>query len=299
MRRALCYTLMQIADMTIEPVVLVKKEIYCPRDSGCGNFWFLVLIGMFIMCFGGGEVRANSSNAGILVSNSKAWLGNWYREDSTQFSQGQISIQPASKGRVHFSILVFDGAQNGEVEGIARLRPNLLIWHSPMVAAQFTFLLRDNKLTVSTNGEANYYAGYGVSFDGVYSRQQFVTPDHPLTELGIFKSDSEEDGFQTLVGPVYDLFVSSMQIIHEESDAQTHDCWYTGFVRGFASDRAAIIEIHTNGRISAAVMDESSATIRYFCNCNDKPDRIPKAIGEWIDEHSWQDHIKIIIKRKP
>ena len=224
----------------------------------------------------------------------RVWLeGRWGGEDDSQNNGYLLEIVDQSKNSFRFNISSNISAHTCDVDGIAILQKhNNAVFNKESdnihESCQISFkLINKNplKYKVSSSG-CSTYCGMSAFFDNTYSKKdEYFITSGIIDEINI-------SNFYKTVGPNYNLFLSSMELIYEEEnldfgEAQVH----SGGVRGIFTFTEGIIMQNANGDIWAAVLDEDpddkdKIAVKYFSNRADYVTKLPKTIEKWRSRFS-------------
>ncbi len=221
------------------------------------------------------KVLKSTTSEGII------WEGEWKRLYSGQFEPANVSISHVTDDGFTFEIIATNGANTGEISGIALTIENEATFKEEDCI--LTFEIENEILRINASG-CMYYGGIGVDFSGIYKNEsRFQTITHSLTRSGIFTKKSQEEQFVELVGRDYELFISSMHLIFEGDDLDNFKAnVFYGAIRGLFTISEAIIMYTKTGDFWAAAIDGNS--VKYYTTNNFYSHIIPKSINKWREK---------------
>ncbi|MBN2345890.1 MAG: hypothetical protein JXO51_05825 [Candidatus Aminicenantes bacterium] len=205
------------------------------------------------------------------------WAGHWTRVGSTFQDHSKLVISDVSAKSFKFELNVQSGGHVDEFSGTASVTGNRAVFQDADRDCTLIFVLEDKTLALKTEGDC--LLAMGCTIEGAY-RPDVASDEPTLWQRGVFESEAQEDTFLQLVGEEASMFEFSMQLIAEEEDLDGFSARVrTGFVRGLAATMTAIVMIHPEGKIWAAVRDNDE--VRYFTNDPPCLRKLPKTIERW------------------
>jgi hypothetical protein len=210
------------------------------------------------------------------------WKGTWSRNEWQHGAT--LEIRSMGPQRFHFSLVALNGANTGDLEGVATVDGNRAIYtdpHNKECVLEFLFK-NDHVLEVAQSSD-NCSAGSGVTYPGIYENTLFKSPETKsptLVELGILKTPAQEKIFRELVGDYYDTFLNSTQLVTEGTDLDKLKAKvFTSAVRGLFSFMENIIMYNKSNEFWAAVIVDEE--VFYFTNSKKFEKELPQTIEKW------------------
>jgi len=261
-------------------------------------FYTLMLLIFFLICTG--NISAQKKNR---------WNGEW--NITSRYTPSTLRIKPFSGNRFAFKVEAMNGANMGEVSGIAAIRGNKAYFDdrkstkkdADKYGCLLTFTIKGGSITVRQNQKCSSYAGLGVFFEGDYLRGKPRKFTEDFVELGVFPNIQLDRKFKLLTGKDYETFLDAFHQIYPDEDLDGLKAKvFSACVRGICPWHAGIIIFTTQGKFWAAVMNvdkDVKPTVRYYTNVRAWTDKLPKTIEKWIDEkRENNDELTIAFKSK-
>ncbi len=246
-----------------------------------------ILIYAFIgLCFGYfGAVES-------LAQKGYVWSGVW--NVPSRFTPSTLTINPVSATSFRFKIEAMNGANMGEVSGIAKITGNRAFFNDRVsnknadarYGCSLTFRHKGSFIDVDMTDECFNYAGNGVFFSNKYYKGKRKVAENDFVYLEVFPDMTLDGKFKALVGSDYDKFLDSFhQIIPEDDLDELGAKVFSACVRGICPYTAGIIMYDTKGNIWAAVLDDGANEnifANYYTNAPGWTGKMPKTIDKWI-----------------
>jgi hypothetical protein len=242
-------------------------------------------IGLFFGVFGASEIQAQ---------RGFVWSGVW--NVPSRFTPSTLTIKTVSATSFRFKIEAMNGANMGEVSGVAKIAGNKAFFDDRVsnkkaedkYGCKLTFRHKGAYIDVDMTDECFSYAGSGVYFSNKYYKGRPKVAENDFVYLEVFPDMALDRKFKALVGKDYERFLNSFHQIYPEDDldglgAKT----FSACVRGICPFTAGIIMYDAKGNIWAAVLDDSAEDkifAYYYTNAPDWTDKMPKTIDKWITE---------------
>lgn len=205
------------------------------------------------------------------------WEGEWVRNQHSE--PGYLNIYNKTGNQFSFELEVSNGARTGSIEETATIEEKYAKFETNQ-GCKGIFTLKEEKITVETNESCSYYAGMGVVFEGTYEFGLTKITQPNLLELGIFKTETQHNEFEQLVGNSYEAFATSSQEIQQIEDLDNFNAIvYANGVPGLYTFMETII-MYNEEYIWAAYIDED-LFVRFFTNDNRFRKQLPKTIENW------------------
>ena len=247
----------------------------------------LLVLGIIIHVFGTNKISEIKETPVITAeASNSSWGGLWYRADSDKNERAVLAISNITASDFHFRVLANYGFNVGEiVDAVAIINQNSASFKLPPLApgelpCDGIFIFTYEAITFRTSN-CSGYGGFGVSFDGTYTRETAATKVLTLYEIGVFKQQEQDKVFRNVVGQDYQLFVDTFDLfsMHEKQG----EVVITGGLRGDFLFRQGIIIYRNDGSMMAAVLNNN--TIKYFSNNPDYETELPESIEIWRQKH--------------
>jgi hypothetical protein len=245
------------------------------------------------------------------VSGQKkyVWNGEW--NVTSRYTPSTLTIKQVSGNRFSFKVEAMNGANMGEVKGVASIKGNKAYFDdrkstkkdSEKNGCILTFTNKGSKITINQNEKCSYYAGSGVGFEGDYLKGKPRKYNEDFVERGVFPNINLDRKFKLLTGKDYETFIEAFNQVYPEDDIDgLKTTVFSGCVRGICPWHAGIIMFDEKGSFWAAVMNvdkDVKPTVRYYSNVSGWTDKLPKTIENWIeDKRKNNDDLTIAYKSK-
>ena len=270
---------------------------------------FLVAFAVFTWVFNQENISAQT---GIISQTAKknTWNGVW--KVPSRFTGSVLTIKKQTTTKFNFVIEAFNGANLGEITGIAEIKGNKAYFddresigkNAEKYGCRLTFTLKKSFINLDQTSECSAYAGNAVYFIGeFYKGSQNILPDDFVSN-DVFPNHALDRKFKSLVGSDYETFLNAFHLIFQDDDnADDFDAKViSACVRGICPYNAAIIVFDTKGNLWAAVLtaeDEEKTTVNYYSNVADWTDKLPKTIENWVGKKmELNNNLIVIYKNK-
>lgn len=242
-------------------------------------------IGLFFGFFGA---------SGVSAQKGLVWNGVW--NVPSRFTPSTLTISPASANSFKFKIEATNGANMGEISGIAKITGNRAFFDdrvsnksaSEKYGCTLTFRHKGTFIDVDMSDECFSYAGSGVYFANKYYKGKQKASENDFVYLEVFPDMSLDNKFKALVGGDYERFLNAFHQIVPGDDLDDLDATvFSACVRGICPFTAGIIMYDKKGNIWAAVLDDSAPEkifANYYTNSPDWKDKLPETIDKWVTE---------------
>jgi hypothetical protein len=251
--------------------------VYNPESEGKFRDYWLKIYPFFIET----EDLAGKGASHESRVNKEAWEGTWRRPVSALYSGGDVRVSFVTDKSFWFEMAQFAGASSGRVSGVAVINEEGAVFRDGR-GGELRFIRTNGQLVLKTNDKF-HYGGYGVSFDGEFTRGE--TRRWTLAELGILESAAQEELFKRMTGRYYDKFVDYFHLAGREDSLDGPGIKaFSGYVRGLAPYYQCIVMYSDEGAIWAALLTfvERQSAIVYFASDGNADRPIPKTIEKWI-----------------
>jgi hypothetical protein len=267
---------------------------------------YFVWCALIILIF----VVFNAENAfGQGKSKNTVWAGEWNFSDS--FQPGRLIIKPLPNNRFKFTLTAANGANQGEIGGVAKLKGNKAFFDdrqstekdAPKEGCLLTFTNSGLSIAIKQSEKCSYYAGNAVYFEGKYAKGKAKKTNDTFVKREVLPNAEIEGKFKSLTGKDYENFLASFQLIYDETDADGLGAKVlSGCVRGICPWNTGIIMFDAKGNLWAAVMsfdDKDKASANYYTNVPAWTDKLPKTIENWItDKRESNKDLTVVYKNK-
>ncbi len=248
------------------------------------TFFIVAFGGLFLVTFAAMQISAQKRYV---------WRGLW--SVPSRFTPSTLSIKTVSATLFRFEIDAMNGANMGEVSGVAKITGNKAYFDDRQskdkdsrYGCKLTFTHRGSFIDVDMNDKCRSYAGSGVYFGDKYYKGKPKVREDNFVVLEVFPNMALNRKFKTLVGADYVKFLDSFHQIYPENDLDALGAKvFSACVRGICPWTAGIIMYDSKGKLWAAVLDDSvedKIFARYYTNADGWTDKVPKTIDKWIAE---------------
>lgn len=228
--------------------------------------------------------RKRIADLGTLnVWSIEGLAGQWTRVGDVPYERAVLSIDSVTATGFAFELSATNGAQPGEIDGTAAKRGATAAFIDDDTKCEVRFGRLGARLVVSTSPACASMGGMAVTFAGEFAKGEVKSRTVTLTERGVLTRNVSEQDFRALVGDAYDAFTSSFQMVSGEKDADGLGAKVaSGAVRGLFTVAEAIVMSRPDGKIYAAVIDDT--VVKYFSNDPDFKNKLPKTIDAWREK---------------
>lgn len=237
------------------------------------------------------------------------WGGTW--SVPSRYTSSTLTVKMLPNGKFNFTIEAANGANMGEVSGIAVIKGNKAFFDDRESAkkdadnygCKLTFTHKNKLIEIEQNEKCSSYAGLGVVFANDYYKGNPPVKEQNFVEREVFPNLTLDSKFKALVGQDYEKFLDNFHQIYEEEDLDGLNAKvFSACVRGVCPWNAGIIMFDQNGNIWAAVLSEDNEDktfVHYYTNVSAWADKLPKTIENWTsDKRELNENLKIIYKSK-
>jgi hypothetical protein len=264
------------------------------------TFLIFAFIGLFFGYFAATKAAAQKRSV---------WRGVW--SVPSRFTPSSLTIKPVSAASFGFEIEAMNGANMGEVSGVAKIVGNKAYFDDRQAknkderyGCKLTFTHRGAFIDVEMNDKCRSYAGSGVYFTNKYYKGKQKVREDNFVVLEVFPDMALDRKFKTLVGADYEKFLDSFHQIYPEEDSDSFGAKvFSACVRGICPYTAGIIMYDKRGNLWAAVLDDSTEDkifARYYTNVSGWTEKLPVTIEKWIaDKRELNDgNLTVVFKNK-
>ena len=242
-------------------------------------------IGSFFGFFGALESLAQKTNA---------WAGVW--NVPSRFRPSTLTITTVTASGFKFKIEAANGANMGEISGVAKITGNRAFFDDRVsnksatekYGCTLTFRHKGTFIDIEMTDECFNYAGNGVYFSNKYYKGKPKVAENDFVFLEVFPDMTLDGKFKALVGRDYERFLNAFHLITPEDDLDGLDATvFSACVRGICPFTAGIIMYDKKGNLWAAVLDDSADEkiyANYYTNSPDWTNKLPATIEKWITE---------------
>ncbi len=238
------------------------------------------------------------------------WNGVW--SVSTRFAPATLTIKPLTKTKFKFTIESMNGANMGEISGVAKINGSRAFFNDrestgkasdERTDCRLTFTKRGKIIKVEQTFECQRFAGLGVFFGGDYEKGKIKKQIDTLFSMEILPSAKIDRRLKLLVGSDYEKFVDSFQLrSDDERDTELNASIVSGCVRGICPWNAAIVVFDAQGNLWASVIHidkQEKVFALYYSNVAEWVGKLPKSIENWINEkRESSEDLKIVYKNQ-
>lgn len=219
------------------------------------------------------------------------WDASWQLIPWGVSTGAELKTQRKDSAHITFEVSAMNGANMGELNGIATLDGTQARYAEGACTLDFKAI--NGVLDVSQSGDAaDCGAGMGVYYAGRYvASEQSLALDNDLLSVGLVRTRQEDDALRKLLKDDYPRLVasSSSRVAGDTSSdlpgAQVTEMW----IRGLGSINAAIFASAPDSRfwLLLVVTDQQShLRTRYYTNAPGWKGRLPESLKRWYDERA-------------
>lgn len=250
------------------------------------TFLIFTFVGLFFGVFGAVDISAQKR---------VVWNGVW--SVPSRFTPSTLTIKPLPAGKFKFKIEAMNGANMGEVSGVAVIKGTKAYFDDrksgkkadEVYGCKLTFTHKGSLIDVDMNNECLSYAGSGVYFANYYYKGKPKVKEDNFVVLEVFPNLTLDRKFKALVGNKdYERFLNSFHQIGEDEDLDGLGAKvFSACVRGMCPYWAGIIMYDAKGNLWAVVLDDSvedKIFAYYYTNADGWTDKMPKTIEKFVNE---------------
>ena len=211
--------------------------------------------------------------------------GSWMGSKSNYYIASYVEIQVLFKDLLYYDLESNNGANLGSLTGLALIdqeKAEAKLSDEASGDAYFNFNVNGGKLKLESDNYS-YMCGAGVSHMADYVKGEIDIPVPDPQEVGIVDTREQADKFRSMVGDMYEEFISLTQATSEEEyilDGNKVSV-RRSFLRGLADE---CIYIVSDKHLYAAAVSETG--IEYFTDDAVYADKLPDPIKKWADDKS-------------
>ncbi|QJI45390.1 DUF1311 domain-containing protein [Pseudomonas sp. ADAK2] len=220
-----------------------------------------------------------------------SWDATWQMIPWGVETGGELKTRRKDSTHVTFEVLAANGANMGNLDGIATLKGTTA--HYAEGDCALTFIAMNGVLDVSQEGsDSDCGAGMGVFYAGRYvASEQSLALENDLLSVGLVRTQQEDDALRTLLKDDYQRLVesSSSRTLGEASSdvpgAEVDEMW----VRGLGGINASIFMHTTDSRFwLVLIVSDSKGNLRarYYTNVAGWKGRLPETLKRWYDKRA-------------
>lgn len=261
-------------------------------------FLLIAVSSLFLVTFGVEQAAARKQNS---------WGGVW--RVASRFTPSSLAIRNVTARSFRFKIDAMNGANMGEVSGVAKIKGNKAIFDDRTSkdkdsrnGCRLTFTHRGTFIDVDATSNCLRYAGNGVYFGNEYYKGKRKVIEDSFVTLEVMPNAALERKFKALVGADYERFLNSFHQISETEDLDGLGAKaFDACVRGMCPWWTGVIMYDKQGNLWAVVLDDSvedKVFARYYTNAAGWTDKMPKTVAQWLAEKNELNDGKLVIVYK-
>ena len=279
----------------------------------------MIFISLLLLLFYSSQNVAAQNEPNLLAEYKKTdaklnvklfdWNGIW--SFSSRFQPQSLQIKKLSLHRFKFKLEALNGANSGEIIGVAVTKGNKAFFDDKTnktrdfdsLGCKIMFVNKGKLIDVKISRECNGYAGNAVTLGGQLSKGKPLPDNTNLNDLKVLPNTKVEKKFRLLTGKDYQTFLDSFHLIYEDDDLDKLNAKvFSACVRGICPYSAGIIMYDAKNNLWAAIINQGNvgkSEIRYYTNNTSWANELPKTIEKWIDDkRSMNDNLTIIYENK-
>jgi hypothetical protein len=255
------------------------------------------------------KAQKKSKSKTVAASKGYQWSGEW--NVSSRYTPSALTIKMLPGGKFDFTIEALNGANMGEVSGVAKINGGKAFFDdrestekdADKYGCRLTFTHKGDFIAVEENEECSSYAGAGVVFAGNYAKGKPPVKEQNFVQRGVFPSLAFDQKFKTLVAGNYENFLNAFHQIYDAPDLDNLNAKvFAACVRGVCPWNAGIIMYDEKQNFWAAVLgvDDSEKTfVHYYTNVSSWVEKPPKTIEHWVaDKRESNENLTVVYKNK-
>ncbi|MED7670160.1 hypothetical protein GXB78_23420 [Pseudomonas moraviensis subsp. stanleyae] len=225
-----------------------------------------------------------------------SWDATWQLIPPGTSTSATIVTQRRDATHIDIDISAGEGANSGDLTGVAVLRDGIAVYAED--ACKLTFTPINGVLTVAQSGaDSDCGGGMGVYYAGRYiASEQPLTLDYDLLSLGLARTPAEDQALRSLLNTDYQKLVAtsgSLQIgeaSRDVPDAQVLEMWMRGLGDIGILMSAADAQVWL---IFKSYDDQGHEHLRYYTNVTKWKNRLPDVLQGWY-ERMQENHSPVV-----
>lgn len=237
------------------------------------------------------------------------WKGIW--QIAFRHSPQNLEIKMQGNDKFTFEIISSNGANTGDVSGIAKIRGNKAYFNDlnsvdnedDAYDCQILFTNKIKSINIKASEGCSSYGGVGVYFEGEYLKGEQPIKENNFVDIKVFPNAEIDNKFKKLVGEDYESFLNAFHLVNEGKDLDNLNTKvFEACVRGICPIMGGVIMFDNSGKFYAIVVDVNEADeliARYYTNNPKYVQKLPKTIENWVeDKRNFSEELILIFKNK-
>ncbi|WP_454566076.1 lysozyme inhibitor LprI family protein [Pseudomonas sp. AIG] len=229
-----------------------------------------------------------------------SWDATWQLIPPGTSTSATVITQRRDGTHISIDITAAEGANSGDLDGIATLKDGKAVYSEDECTLVFTPI--NGVLDISV-GDAGGYCSAGL---GVYYTGRFVASQHPLTldydmlSLGLAQTPEENRALHTLLKGDYQTLVEksgSLMTGEPGTDVPGSQVWEM-WMRGLGGTGIVMRSPDGHFWVLLVTYDNSGhSRLRYYTNAAKWKKRLPDALHDWNER--MKDHLELPVDFMP
>lgn len=213
-----------------------------------------------------------------------SWDATWQLIPPGTSTSATVITQRRDPTHISIDITAAEGANSGDLDGIATLKDGKAVYSEDECTLLFTPI--NGVLDISLVGAGGYCsAGLGVYYTGRFvASQQPLTLDYDMLSLGLAQTPEENQALHTLLKTDYQTLVEksgSLMTGEPGTDVPGSQVWEM-WMRGLGGTGIVMRSDDARFWVLLVTYDASGQSrLRYYTNASNWKNRLPEALQAW------------------
>lgn len=213
-----------------------------------------------------------------------SWDATWQLIPPGASTSATVITERRDATHISIDITAAEGANSGDLDGIATLKDGKAIFSEDQCTLLFTPI--NGVLDISPAGSGGYCsAGLGVYYTGRFvASQQALTLDYDMLSLGLAQTPQEDQALHRLLKDDYQTLVEksgSLMTAEPCADVPGSQVWEM-WMRGLGGTGIVMRSDDARFWVLLVTYDDSGQSrLRYYTNASNWKTRLPEALQAW------------------
>ncbi|VVM86788.1 lysozyme inhibitor LprI family protein [Pseudomonas fluorescens] len=229
-----------------------------------------------------------------------SWDATWQLVPPGTSTSATVITQRRDATHISIDITAAEGANSGDLDGIATLKDGKAVYSEDECTLSFTPI--NGVLDISLVGAGGYCsAGLGVYYTGRFvASQQPLMLDYDMLSLGLAQTPEENQALHTLLKGDYQTLVEksgSLMTGEPGTDVPGSQVWEM-WMRGLGGTGVVMRSTAGHFWVLLVTCDSTGhSRLRYYTNAAKWKKRLPDALHDWNER--MKDHLELPVDFMP